>query len=76
MPASPCFDAAIVSPIAVADVDTQLVERVVDTANLLVGAGSEQDDCVQGSGGLGPLAGQVTARSARWWAASALVLGS
>jgi len=46
MPADPCFDAAIVSPISVADVDAQLVERVVDLANLLVGAGSEQDECV------------------------------
>lgn len=53
----PCFDAAIVSPIAVSDVDAQLVERVVDLANLLVGAGSEEDECVQGSGGVGILAG-------------------
>lgn len=53
----PCFGAVIVLSIVVADVDAQLVERAVDSANLLVGAGSEQDECVQGSGGVGILAG-------------------
>lgn len=51
--ADSCFDAGIVSPLSVADVDAQLV----DPANLLVGAVAEQDECVQGSGGVGVLSG-------------------